>query len=88
MSKNKFVDSQGQMMNRKLVASSALLPAVFRTSDNKKFLQSTVDQLISPASLKKLNHYFGETRTSSFSGKDSYFISSTEIGRASCRERV
>lgn len=77
MSKNKFVDSQGQMMNRKLVASSALLPAVFRTSDNKKFLQSTVDQLISPASLKKLNHYFGETRTSSFSGKDSYFISST-----------
>jgi hypothetical protein len=40
-------------------SSSDLLPRYYRTKGNKKFLQATVDQLIQPGTVKKLNGYIG-----------------------------
>ncbi len=39
--------------------SSSLLPRFYRTSSNKKFLQATLDQLIQPGTVKKINGYVG-----------------------------
>ena len=35
--------------------SSDLLPQIFQTERNKKFLSSTIDQLIEPTKLEKLS---------------------------------
>ena len=37
--------------------SSALLPSVFQTNKNAKFLNATVDQLISEPNLKRFNSF-------------------------------
>jgi hypothetical protein len=39
--------------------SSNLLPRFYRTDSNKKFLQATLDQLIQPGTVKKVNGYVG-----------------------------
>jgi hypothetical protein len=39
--------------------SSNLLPRFYRTNSNKKFLQATLDQLIQPGTVKKVNGYLG-----------------------------
>jgi hypothetical protein len=38
-----------------------LLPGIFQTDVNQKFLSATVDQLISEPNLKKTNGYIGRT---------------------------
>ena len=35
--------------------SANLLPRIFRTDSNKKFLQATLDQLTQPGAVKKVN---------------------------------
>jgi hypothetical protein len=39
--------------------SSNLLPRFYRTDSNKKFLQATLDQLVQPGTVKKVNGYIG-----------------------------
>jgi hypothetical protein len=39
--------------------SSNLLPRFYRTNSNKKFLQATLDQLVQPGTVKKINGYIG-----------------------------
>ncbi len=39
--------------------SSNLLPRFYRTDSNKKFLQATLDQLVQPGTVKKINGYIG-----------------------------
>ena len=39
--------------------SANLLPRIFRTDSNKKFLQATLDQLTQPGTVKKVNGYIG-----------------------------
>jgi hypothetical protein len=41
-------------------SSSELLPKYYRTDSNKKFLQATIDQLIQPGTVKKVNGMLGE----------------------------
>ena len=41
------------------IKSTNLLPQVFRTDTNKKFLNATLDQLVSKPELKKINGYIG-----------------------------
>ena len=40
-------------------SSVSLLPQVFQTETNKKFLGSTLDQLIEPSALEKLSAFVG-----------------------------
>ena len=38
---------------------SNLLPRFYRTDSNKKFVHATLDQLIQPGTVKKVNGYIG-----------------------------
>ncbi len=52
--------------------SIQFLPEIFRTETNKKFLNATVDQLISEPNLKKINGYIGRKLAPSYKNNDSY----------------
>jgi len=60
--------------------SANLLPKFYRTSSNKKFLQATVDQLIQPGTVKKINGYIGRKNSKAASSKD-IFISAADTQR-------
>jgi len=48
------------------------LPEIFRTDTNRKFLNATVDQLISEPNLIKVNGYIGRKLAPSYKNSDSY----------------
>ncbi len=50
--------------------SSDLLPRFYRTKGNKKFLQATLDQLIQPGTVKKLNGYIGRKTAKAVESND------------------
>lgn len=52
--------------------SESHLPRYFRTQPNKKFLNSTLDQLIQPGIVEKLNGYVGRKTAKAFTVKDNY----------------
>ena len=52
--------------------SEKLLPRYFRTDANKKFLQSTLDQLTQPGVAEKLNGYYGRKISKAFNADDNY----------------
>ena len=52
--------------------SSQLLPTVFQTTKNKKFLNATVDQLISEPNLQRISSYIGRKFAPNFSVGDGY----------------
>jgi hypothetical protein len=60
--------------------SADLLPKYFRTDSNKKFLQATVDQLIQPGTVKKINGYIGRENSKATTGDD-IFIEAPTAGR-------
>ena len=49
-----------------------LLPRFFRTEANKKFLESTLDQLTQPGVAEKVNGYIGRKNAKAFTVDDSY----------------
>ena len=55
-----------------------LLPGIFQTDTNKKFLAATVDQLISEPDLKTVNGYIGRKFAPTYKSKDSYIVESTD----------
>jgi len=52
------------------IQSSALLPRYYRTDSNKKFLQATVDQLVQPGTVKKINGYIGRQNSKATTKSD------------------
>lgn len=48
------------------------LPAVFQTETNRKFLNATLDQLMSTPDLRRINAYVGRTFAPTFSNSDNY----------------
>ena len=52
--------------------SIEFLPEIFRTDTNKKFLNATVDQLISEPQFKRITGYIGRKLAPSFKTTDSY----------------
>ena len=52
--------------------SESFLPRFFRTVPNKKFLNSTLDQLIQPGVVEKLNGYIGRQSSKAFTANDNY----------------
>ena len=53
-------------------SSESFLPRFFRTTPNKKFLNSTLDQLIQPGVVEKLNGYIGRETARAFTASDNY----------------
>lgn len=52
--------------------SARHLPKYFRTDKNKKFLQSTLDQILQPGVAEKINSFVGRKTAKSFSYLDNY----------------
>jgi hypothetical protein len=52
--------------------SANLLPRIFRTDSNKKFLQATLDQLTQPGTVKKVNGYIGRQNAKAVKSDDIY----------------
>jgi len=52
--------------------SQVLLPDLFQTNKNSKFLNATVDQLISEPNLQRINGYIGRQSAKNFTVGDSY----------------
>ena len=67
----------GNDENRK---SESFLPRYFRTDPNKKFLQSTLDQLIQPGVAQKLNGYVGR-KTSKAYNSDNNYVGDVSVNR-------
>lgn len=51
---------------------SDLLPRYFRTEANKKFLQSTLDQLVQPGVAEKISGFFGRKTSKAYLASDNY----------------
>mgnify|MGYP000129344102 len=56
--------------------SANLLPKFYQTPSNKKFLQSTIDQLFQPGSLTKVSGYVGRENARASVGTDLYIEAS------------
>jgi hypothetical protein len=54
------------------------LPEIFRTDTNRKFLNATVDQLVSEPNLIKVNGYIGRKLAPSYKTSDSYIKEPTK----------
>ena len=68
------IDGKGKRRN------SSLIPRFYRTDSNKKFIQATLDQLMQPGVVKKLNGYIGRQNAKSSNGKD-IFVSTIDTNR-------
>ena len=54
------------------------LPKYFRTPANKKFLTSTLDQLMNPGEVEKLNSYYGRRDAKALTSDDNYVADVTK----------
>ena len=57
------------------IRSVDLLPVFLRTDKNSKFLAGTIDQLINPAQLERLDGYIGSTYTPNYNPSSDIYIS-------------
>ena len=64
-------------MSKSTRSSSQLLPQIFQTEKNKRFINSTIDQLIEPSVLEKLSAYIGQRFRPSYRTSDIYVQEST-----------
>ena len=48
------------------------LPKYFRTEFNNKFLNATLDQMVSPGKVERLNGYYGKKTAKAFTATDNY----------------
>ena len=67
-------------INANGINSSNFLPRVYRSDANKKFIQATVDQLVQPGTVKKINGYVGRQNSKATTGDD-IFISTISDAR-------
>lgn len=59
--------------------SSSFLPRFYRSDANKKFLQATVDQLVQPGTVKKINGYIGRQNSKATSGADIFIQAADQV---------
>ena len=60
---------------------SNFLPRFYRSDANKKFLQATIEQLVKPGTVKKINGYIGKKNAKATTGND-IFVSAPTASRA------
>ena len=63
------------------INSINLLPEFFRTDKNSKFLSSTLDQLIQPPQLERIDGYIGSTATVTYNTSDVYISQGSSLRR-------
>jgi hypothetical protein len=61
-------------MANKKIQSVNLLPEIFRTDKNSKFLSSTLDQLIQPAQLERIDSYVGSKLTPNYVSTSDFYV--------------
>jgi hypothetical protein len=61
------------------IKTTNLLPQVFRTDANKKFLNATLDQLVSKPELKKINGYIGRIFAPTTKFADTYLTEDSAL---------
>ena len=59
---------------------SNFLPRFYRTEANKKFLQATIEQLVKPGTVKKINGYIGRKNAKAAVGDD-IFVAAPTVDR-------
>jgi hypothetical protein len=59
-------------------STSSLLPQVFQTDTNKKFLSATLDQLVEPSTLVKLSAFIGKRHKPTYRSNNIYVNELTE----------
>jgi len=59
---------------------SNFLPRFYRSDANKKFLQATIEQLVKPGTVKKINGYIGRKNAKATTGND-IFVSAPTANR-------
>ena len=64
-------------MSKSTRSSSQLLPQIFQTEKNKRFINSTIDQLIEPSVLDRLSAYIGQRYKPSYRTTDIYLEESS-----------
>ena len=57
--------------------STNFLPRIYRSNTNKKFLQATLDQLIQPGSVQKINGFIGRQNSKASTSNDVFINSAT-----------
>ena len=67
-------------INANGINSSNFIPRVYRSDANKKFIQATVDQLVQPGTVKKINGYIGRQNSKATTNED-IFISTISDDR-------
>ena len=60
------------------INSSDLLPKFYNSDSNKKFLKATVDQLVQPGTVNKINGYIGRQNAKASSGADIFIKAPTD----------
>jgi hypothetical protein len=64
-------------MSNKPIKSVNLLPEFFRTEKNSKFLASTIDQLIQPPKLERIDGFIGTKNTPTYKSETDDYITET-----------
>jgi len=64
-------------MANKVIKSVNLLPEFLKTDKNKKFLSSTIDQLIQPPQLERIDGFIGSKLTPNYVASTDFYISET-----------
>jgi hypothetical protein len=59
--------------------SANLLPRIFRTDSNKKFLQATLDQLTQPGTVKKVNGFIGRQNAKASKSTDIFVTAADKV---------
>ena len=62
-------------MANKVIKTVDLLPEIFRTDKNSKFLSSTIDQLIQPPQLERIDGFIGSKLTPTYNPTSDVYIS-------------
>ena len=66
-------DESGLPTNGNKKRSGAdLLPRYFRTVANKKFISSTIDQMVQPGTIEKITGFMGRKDSKAFKSTDNY----------------
>ena len=80
MANNDQNESGLPLSNKDNRDSANLLPRIFRTDSNKKFLQATLDQLTQPGTVKKVNGYVGRQNAKAVKADD-IFVKAADTTR-------
>jgi len=68
-------------MAEKSIKSVNLLPEFIRSEKNSKFLSSTIDQLIQPPSLERIDGYIGSKLVPNYKNTDNYLTETSQLRR-------